>query len=363
MNVFISDFHVGCQIWQASILEKLGHNVIINNCPTGYHKLLDNYNQTRYIYSNINVSSLTENNLSNIEVNNISQTFDTVLCSFPPKMIDVFNKVKCKYPKILNCGHRLHIHSKNDPNFIKNLEKQLQNNEIILCSMSKYDTEYIKHYFNIDPIELYVTCCYLPNIKYSPNRKEILLAPVNTTDISPFKSVDEMNKFAISNGLDLQFSKIKDIYPNYKFEDLLNHRACVLFPYSAFSISMIEMYELNIPMFVPSKEFIIRTNLMKDVSLFPYYCSMEEMQNSDKPHIQSPHKFSPNSYNDTDRDYWLSYSYFYDKKNVIIWNTIPELFYKLMNTNFQEVSDKMRIENEEFRNTQMNNWKFFLDKL
>jgi hypothetical protein len=241
MHIFICDFHVGCQIWQASILEKLGHNIIINNCPTGYHNLLNNYNQTRYIHSNINVSSLTANDLSKIEVNNISQAFDTVLCSFPPKFIDVFSKVKCKYPKILNCGHRLHIHSKNDANFIKNLKTQIQNKEIILCSMSKFDTEYIKHYLNITPIELYVTCCYLPNNKYAPNRKEILIAPVNTTDISPFKSVDEINELAILNRLDLQFSKIKDIYPNFSFTDLLNHRACVLFPYSAFSISMIEL--------------------------------------------------------------------------------------------------------------------------
>jgi len=363
MNIFICDFHVGCQIWQASILEKLGHNVIINNCPTGSHNLLNNYNQTRVIFSNVDVSKLTENSLSNIEVKNISQKFDTTLCSFPPKFIDIFKNVNCKYPKILNCGHRLHIHAKNDEKFIENLKKQVKNNEIILCSMSKYDTEYIKHYLNLEPIELYVTCCYLPAIKYSPNRKEILIAPVNATNMSPFESVEKMNKFSIKNGLNLQFSKIKDIYPNYTFADLLNHRACVLFPYSAFSISMIEIYELNIPMFVPSKKLILRTNLMNDVSLFPCYCSAEEMKNFDKPHDDSPHNFSPNSYNPDDRDYWLSYSYFYNKKNIIIWDTIPELFYKLTNTNFQEVSNKMKIENEEFRNEQINNWKNLLDKM
>jgi hypothetical protein len=347
-------------MWQYSILEKLGHNVCINSFSGQSHYIPSNYNQTKIIQSNININSITGNELTPREINTISSKFDTIICSFPPKFIDVFNKIKCKYPKILNCGHRLHIHCKNDISFIEKLKTQVLNKEVILCSMSKYDTEYIKHYLNLEPIELYVTCCYLPDIKYSPNRKEILIAPVNADNVAPFECVDKMNKISRTNGLNLIFSKIKDIYPNYSFSDLLNHRACVLFPYSAFSISMIEMYELNIPMFVPSKKLILRTNLMHDVSLFPCYCYMEEMQNYDKPHIDSPHKFSPNSYNHVDRDYWLSYSYFYNKKHIIVWDTIPDLFYKLMNTNFQEISDKMKIENEEFRNEQMNNWKNLL---
>lgn len=363
MNILISDFHVGCQIWQTSILEKLGYTVFINSFSGHSQYIPSNYKQTKVVQSNIDINSITGNELTLREINNISSNFDTILCSFPPKFIDVFNKVKCKYPKILNCGHRLHIYCKNDSSFIEKLKTQILNGEVILCSMSKYDTEYIKHYLNLEPTELHVTCCYLPDNKFLPNRKEILISPVNVDNVAPFKSVYQMNNLAKTNGLDLQFSKIKDIYPNYTFSDLLNHRACILFPYSAFSISMVEMYELNIPMFVPSKKLLLRTNLMNDCSLFPCYCSMEEMQHFDTPHVDSPHKFSPNSYNPSDREYWLSYSYFYNKKNVIFWDTIPELFYKLINTNFQEVSYKMRIENEQFRIEQMDNWKKLLKNI
>ena len=363
MKIFISDYHVGCQIWQASLLEKLKHLVIVNNCNWEYQVLLKNYNQTKYINTNLNVSLLTENNLLDSESKSISEEFDIILCSFPPKIIDIFNNVKCKYPKILNCGHRLHIYSKNDKDFLINLKKKIKNNEIILCSMSIYDTEYIKHYLDINPIELYVTCCYLPNIKFTPNKREILIAPVNAVNLNPFNTVNEMNQFALNNGFDLQFAKIKDLYSNYDFSDLLNHRACVLFPYSAFSIYMVEMYELNIPMFVPSKKFIIEYNLMQDVCLFPYYCSNDEMLNVDIPNINSPHKYSPNSYNREDRDYWLNYSYFYNKKNVIIWDSIYDLFIKLINTNFQEVSYNMSVENDEFRNKQINNWENLINNL
>jgi hypothetical protein len=102
---------------------------------------------------------------------------------------------------------------------------------------------------------------------------------------------------------------------------------------------------------------------MKDVSLFPYYCSIEEMHYSDIPDKDSPHKFSPNSYNPLDKDYWLNYTYFNNKKNVIFWDNISDLFNKLINTNFEEVRNKMIIENEEFRNEQINNWKNLLKNI
>jgi hypothetical protein len=171
-----------------------------------------------------------------------------------------------------------------------------------------------------------------------------------------------MNSQSKKQGYNYIFSTIKSIYKNYKYEDLVNHRATVLFPYSVFSISMIEIYEMNIPMFVPSKRLLLETGIMNDVSIYPCYGSYDDMKNMDIPHSNSPHKFSPNSINKEDLNYWLDFTYFNTKENVIYWDSPEDLFSKLNSTNFDEVSEKMKIENELHRTKQLNNWKNLLER-
>ena len=362
MHILISDYHAGCQLWQAALLEKLGNNIVINSL-SGHSFLIDaNKKQNITVDANkiLDVHNI-QPLLSELDKVNV-KSFDTVLVSFPPKFIDLYKNVKLKYPKILNAGHRLHIHTKHDKFFIKSLIEQINNKEIILCSMSKYDTEYIKHYLNITPIELYVTCFHIPeHISYKPIRNEILISPVHASSFAPFKSILDMNQIAKDMGFNLVFSDIRSLYDYFKYEDLVNHKATVLFPYSAFSISMIEIYEMNIPMFVPSKKLLIETGIMNDISLFPCYSLYEEMIEIDIPHTNSPHKYSPNSMKNEDRLYWLDFTYFNTKENVIFWDNPTDLFNKLISTNLQQVSDKMKIENMKHREKQLNNWKNLLE--
>ena len=126
---------------------------------------------------------------------------------------------------------------------------------------------------------------------------------------------------------------------------------------------MIEMYELNIPIFVPSKQLIESTNILNDVSIYPLYGSYEEMKRIDMPHKNSPHKYSPNSTNYEDKMYWLDFTYFNTKENVIYWDNPLDLFTKLTTINLQEVSDKMKLENERHRTATLEKWKTFLDAL
>ena len=362
MRILISDYHAGCQLWQLSIIEYLNHTVYVNSFSSHSH-LIDRSkiaNITPCAHENLNVANITPI-LTYEEITNVS-TYDTIIVSFPPKFIDLYNNVKTKYPKILNCGHRLHIHCLNDSSFINSIIKRVNDKEIILCSMSEYDTQYIKHYTGIKPIELYVTCFHIPNVlKYSPSRDEILISPVHASSILPFNDILHMNFLAKNKGYDFNFVEIKKLYNNYSYKDLTNHKATVLFPYSVFSISMIEMYELNIPMFIPSDRLIMETGIMNDVSLYPCYGSYEQMKSIDFPHIDSPHKFSPNSINYEDKLYWLKFCYFNTKKNIIRWDGIDELFYKLKTIDLEDISNKMRNENYIEKSKQIDNWKNLLE--
>jgi hypothetical protein len=126
---------------------------------------------------------------------------------------------------------------------------------------------------------------------------------------------------------------------------------------------MIELYESNIPMFVPTVRLLLETGLMNDVSIFPLYGPLEEMERIDIPHPESPHRFSPNSLKQDDKEYWLQYAYFNTKENVIYWDSPADLFTKLKTIDLQVVSDKMKVENERHRATQLENWKIVLAML
>ena len=144
---------------------------------------------------------------------------------------------------------------------------------------------------------------------------------------------------------------------SFSYENILAHKAVVIFPYSVFSISMVEMYELNIPMFVPSPKALVEMGLMNDVSLYPCYFSEEHMRHVDIPSKFSQHNYSPNSYRREDKLYWLNFAYFMQKENVIFWDDIKDLFEKLKNTDMENVSYSMREENARHRHTQLRNWK------
>ena len=126
---------------------------------------------------------------------------------------------------------------------------------------------------------------------------------------------------------------------------------------------MIEMYELNIPMFVPSKTLLLNTSLLNDVKLYPCYMSEADMKSLDLPHVNLPHNFSPNSYEYKDSSYWVDFSYFYTKKNVIMWDTPDDLLKKIRDTDLMMVSTEMKKENELFRQTQLTNWDNMINKL
>jgi hypothetical protein len=356
MKVLISDYHAGCQLWQHALLTELGHTAVINS-----------FSGHQFLIEDAKKQDLTPRSKQLIPVYNIQPVvesvgeFDTAVISFPPKAIDLYKTTTFKKPTILNCGHRLHIHTRQDPTFVKDLVERVKRNEIILCSMSKYDTEYIRHYTGITPIQLEVACFHLPrDLIYKPTRKEILISPVHASSVLPFASVAQMNSMA---GGELKFSNVKDLYPKYTYYDLMNHSACVLFPYSVFAISMIELYESNIPMFVPTKRLLLETGLMNDVSVYPLYGPLEEMKRIDTPHPDSPHRFSPNSLQQEDKEYWLQYAYFNTKENIIYWDSPADLFAKLKSTNLQAVSDCMKIENDRHRATQLENWKIVLAML
>lgn len=361
MKIIISDCHIGTTMWQKAMLEQLGHNVIVKTLSN--HSLyLDNSKKDPFFE---NIRSIHKDIVKKVFTEKYGDVTH-VLCSFPPIRVEDFNNIPSHVKIILNIGHRIHINMKsNDYEFFTNkLIEYSKNNRYILATMSEYDYQYVKYYCNLDLIKLYVTCLHIPKeLNYNPKNNVILIGPTHNTDkILGFYNLEDINRKSILyskkyNKPTYLFNFIKSVYPNTSLKDLANHRAVLIFPYSAFSISMIEIYQLNIPVICPNNELL--NGNMNDVKLYPLYNNnIESVYQFDKKYKKDIP--SPNSLDKQDELYWTKYMYFNQVENMLRYNNNEQLFEIIYNTDFNNVNKKMITENVLHVNNELNEWNKLL---
>ncbi len=287
---------------------------------------------------------------------------DTYLVSFPPSLARLFLDLAERYDKrlILNLGHRFNIGiytKKENDSMIRLLEYIHRHPRHILAAGSEYDVQYVRYYLGIEPEKLPLCCFHVEAAVRSPKSNVILVGP----GASPKGTVDRLNaKARNSTGKAMQFANIKEVYPHYDLEDLANHPAVVIFPYSAFSMRMLELYELNVPFFVPNPDLLLEYKTMYDRALFPVYCTEKQCARMNEGQVWpnlSGGVPSPNSYENTAQKYWFQFCFFYRTKNAIIWDSEEDLLEKLANTDLEQVRREMYKENQERREAALRQWR------
>lgn len=237
----------------------------------------------------------------------------------------------------------------------------------ILAVASEYDYQYIKHYLKIEVDKLYLKTLQVKLYKKKqPKKKTILIVP-NRRKFGFFKESANLNEkyryFCQKNKLEIEF-EFKTLRKEFTRFDSINqldqYFGFLIFPYSAFSILGLELYELNLPYFYPSKRILMK-HKPKDYILYPIYCSESQYQQiNDDMHD----KDSPNNYATEAQDKWLDYFSGYQHKNAIIFDDLDDLFAKIITAkhNFQEISEKMYAENKEEREALLTKWQMLLDQ-
>ena len=154
--------------------------------------------------------------------------------------------------------------------------------------------------------------------------------------------------WCVKNGREqaLRFGRIREFYSNYHWADLAKHPAAVIFPHSAYSITIAELYEMNIPLFVPSVEVMLKNRMPGEVIRHHYRGT---------PHPQST---LPQSLHDNGLAMarWLRFCYFYQKENAIVWDSPDDLFRKLSEYDLADISEKMYRENKASRKESLRRW-------
>ena len=316
---------------------------------------------------------------------NFFKDTDFIVFSFPPFLVHSLKAIADEFDiTLINyLGHRFNSSciTKEGNILVKSLIKELHNSpRHILASCSFYDVKYTKHYLNVEPLNLTLHGFHIPQKVTPPKNRTILIGPAQIrrdgfANVTPaekqlanrmydglFLELErERRSFYNANPTvtEFTFGEIKSIYPRYTFEQLAQHPAVVVFPYSSYAVSLEELYDLNIPYFVPSVDFIIKHQLLYDRALPKLWCSIEEYEQMEDD-FNSPD--SPNSYNETALRKWIPFSSFYQKQNAIIFDDFADLMKKVQDLDQygNELRQKMFDENSRHRDEILKQWRTVL---
>jgi hypothetical protein len=175
-----------------------------------------------------------------------------------------------------------------------------------------------------------------------------------------------MKEAAAALNISFEFSTAKSLYGNYELQQIANHRAVVLLPYAVLSYGITELYALEIPMFIPSIDFIVELKLVDDRTLIDNsYCGPKlKLNDMPQQHPNSHHPYSPEDVVSTDAmRYWLQFADYYQLPHIQTFSSWTDLIVKLSKTNFQNVHEKMRNENLRRKADLIEKWKSIFDQI
>jgi len=230
-----------------------------------------------------------------------------------------------------------------------NLQAISQNPVNTLAANNLYDLEYLKHFTGIQNIKHLPSQCLYVDATYQPTKTEFLIGPSRLSKGAEALLHGEEGLFRYLAGLRdpvPTFVPIRKIYARYEFADLAQHPGILIMPYQVSIMSLFEYYSMNIPMFVPTLELLVKWQtqhlIMDELS---WNCVLSSCNETSiiTAHPHSPHELDPNDVlNPAALRYWLKFADFYQWPGIVYFQDWEDLVEKAMNIDLVEISAIMR---------------------
>jgi len=351
MKIFNLDCHISVIADLKQIFENLGHEVtswsisghnwVFNRDP----KQVEIVNQNTWMALNDEMCDLFYERYKD----ELSE-YDAFLCTYPltfSMLYEKFNK-----PIILHIPIRYEVPFHNDKikwkKFNEYLRKGIDKGMIIPVANSEYDKRYFEFFVGRE-------CQLIPSI-----------CDYIESDWNPIN-----NKFLYSSRLKLPFNTDliidKDTLGKYKWQDLASYKGMIVIPYTCSTMSIFEHYNSNIPLFFPSKSYMMELYKSNGNLVLSEITWNKIFNLPPKSIIECDFDKDPNRYDNAEiMSEWISLSDFYNQEwmpHIVYFDSLQDLSNKLSFTNLIEVNNKMKSFNIKRRELIYTKWKRILSEV
>jgi hypothetical protein len=204
---------------------------------------------------------------------------------------------------------------------------------VYLVANSEYDKRYTEAFLGKSCVTHIPNLCEYTGAQYKPTDERVLYySTVPIKDLGP-----------------LYARKHDTLAFGHSWQDVASFRCIVHFPYQVSTMSIFEQYTSNIPLLFPTKRFLLELYqsgypVLEQVSWNATY--KQDPGSKIAPIGDYP---DPNDYADLESiAYWLQFADFYNAEwmqNLIYFDSFDDLNRRVVETDFQLVSDNMKLEN------------------
>ena len=342
MRIFNLDLHISVIADIKYIINKLYPNdeISITNWSISGHNWVFNL-------PNENIEIINQSTWKNINKEMINKfceryddflkTFDAFIVTHTPVFCLIFERYNKPIILINSCRYEQPYSWKNDLvnwNYLSHKLYHLFYKKLLIpVSNNLADKEYLKLGCNIDSIYIPSLCLYT-NLTYK-NLYRFLVYDLN--NYIP-RHNNFVNRYRIRK---------------YDFDDMRKYRAIIHIPYEASTMSIFEQYNMNIPLFFPSKTLLkelIKTNKIQFNSRYAKNIFPESLTST----------LGTNWI-----DFWIDHADYYNDNmpHITYFNNTVELFELLYNSNYDDITIKMAEFNKIKNEKVYNQWKSIINDI
>lgn len=340
MKFFNIDLHVSVIRDLRFIFESLGHTVDTYSL-SGHDWVFENEAVKKPdVLTQSNWSDLSEESLDKFfnHYKNKLDSYDGFIVTHTPilaKFYEKFNK-----PIIVVASTRYeHPFTDNKSEWSKINHFFETNENLILTSNNLFDKHYCELFINKEFNFIESLCAYTKT-NYAPRKnKGIIYSKFNLGAIPNFLYKTQVGRIS--------------------WNELYSHKCIVHFPYNVSTMSIFEQYYANVPLLLPSKQFM-KEMIDNDVPLLSEltYRAIKGLP----PLSLFSIKDDPNIYNKQSLKRSLDFADFYRFENVSYFDSINDLVNKFNELDFDLISLQMKMENMERESSVFSKWKSVLDE-
>ena len=153
------------------------------------------------------------------------------------------------------------------------LKDGVKNNKIFIISNNQGDSKYLRYYTGIES-DVIPSLCLYTNVKYRGIHSSFYCHALWDAESSFDQDWSGIaNKIGLLTGLPWA----------YHWQDLYDLKGVVHFPYQISTMSLFEQYSANVPLFVPTKEFLFRLHKLYPQSILCHLSFLREPDFLSKP--------------------------------------------------------------------------------